>query len=412
MSEPVSPQVGDGHFQEPQNYNLAPSTAMGIVGNLKTMQLAELLQWLSQSQKTGTLHIQRERIEKKIFFREGRVISSASSRPEEYLGHFLVAQGFISDDDLTQAIQQQGKTGNLLGRILVDSGVISELDLHRLLRLKAEESIYDVFTWSEADFKFLDDVLPEHPMIPMNLDVTAIILEGVQRVDEWNRLRSVIPSSDAIPVQIAMWDETDLDAGKRKILDRVDDERTIAEIQRETRSTEFYIYRVLFDQYREGRLKVINPRWGGGTTTGRTQLMPTPSANGVVDFSLLLAAAHHFLAEKEYELALRHLRAARSLEPDKRETETALREGEKKVREAVEVAGVSLTSVPKLARKMEELQTLKISPQEGFMLTRITGGYDIQAIVKITPMPQLDALLVFWKLATAGHITLSAGKGK
>ncbi|HXU30350.1 MAG TPA: DUF4388 domain-containing protein [Thermoanaerobaculia bacterium] len=388
---------------------------MGIVGNLKTMQLAELLQWLSQSQKTGTLHIQREKIEKKIFFREGRVISSASTKPEEYLGHFLVGQGFISDEDLTKAVQQQGKTGNLLGRILVDSGVIGEPDLHRLLRVKAEESIYDVFTWLEADFKFLDDVLPEHPMIPMNLDVTAIILEGVQRVDEWNRLRSVIPSSDSIPVQIAMWDETDLDPGKRKVLEHVDDERTVAEIQRETRSTEFYIYRVLFDQYREGRLKVVKPRWAGnsmGSMTGRFPFVASPSANGTIDFSQLLSAAQRFLDEKEYELALRHLRAARSLEPDKRETEIALRDGERKVRDAVELAGVTLTSVPKLARKMEELQTLKISPQEGFMLTRITGGYDIQAIVKITPMPQLDALLVFWKLANAGHITLSAGKGK
>ncbi len=394
---------------------------MGIVGNLKTMQLAELLQWLSQSQKTGTLQIQHEKIEKKIFFREGRVISSASTKPEEYLGHFLVGQGFINEIDLTKAVQQQTRTGNLLGRILVDDGVIGEADLHRLLRLKAEESIYDLFAWLEADFKFLDDILPEHPMIPMNLDVTAIILEGVQRVDEWNRLRTVIPTSDAIPVQIAMWDETDLDPAKRKILDQVDDERTVAEIQRETLSTEFLIYRVLFDQYREGRLKVVKPRWAappsgpGGAPAGAPAASSSPSApatNGPVDFSQLLAAAKHYLDQKEYELALRHLRAARSLEPEKRETDIALREGEKKVREAVEQAGVSLSSVPKLERKMEELQTLKISPQEGFMLTRITGGYDIQAIVKITPMQQLDALLVFWKLANAGHITLSAGKGK
>ncbi len=388
---------------------------MGIVGNLKTMQLAELLQWLSQSQKTGTLQVTHLKIEKKIFFREGRVISSSSTKPEEYLGHFLVSQGFISDEDLTKAVQDQGKTGKLLGRILVDSGVISEQELHRLLRLKAEESIYDLFTWTEADFKFLDDVLPEHPMIPMNLDVTAIILEGVQRVDEWNRLRAVIPSSDSIPVQIAMWDETDLDAGKRKVLEHVDDERTVGEIQRETHSAEFFVYRVLFDQYREGRLKIVKPRWiGPGTNlTGRFPVITVPSTNGAaIDFSQLLTAAQKYLDEKEYELALRHLRAARSLEPEKRETETALRDGERKVREAVELAGVTLGSIPKLARKMEELQTLKISPQEGFMLTRISGTYDIQAIVKITPMPQLDALLVFWKLAQAGHITLSAGKGK
>ena len=81
-------------------------------------------------------------------------------------------------------------------------------------------------------------------------------------------------------------------------------------------------------------------------------------------------------------------------------------------RDGIERAGVTLSSVPKLAISMEQLTTSKISPQEGFMLTRINGSYDIQSIVKITPMPQLDALLVFWKLQTGGHITFAAPKGK
>ena len=46
------------------------------------------------------------------------------------------------------------------------------------------------------------------------------------------------------------------------------------------------------------------------------------------------------------------------------------------------------------------------------MLTRINGSYDIQSILKITPMPQLDALLVFWKLKKSGYIKLAAGKGR
>jgi|SRR6185295_1795286 len=394
---------------------------MGIVGNLRTMQLAELLQWLSQSQKTGTLQIHYETVEKKIFFREGRVVSSASTKPEEHLGHFLVSQGFIGEDHLNQAIQQQENTHKMLGRILVDSGAISEQDLHRLLRLKAEESIYDVFSWSEGDFKFLDDVLPEHPMVPMNLDVTAIILEGVQRVDEWQRIRAVIPSSEAIPVQIAMWDETELSPGARRILELVDDERTVAEIQAGAHATEFFLCRILFDQYREGRLKIVKPRWTkSGALAGLpakesiarpAQTAPAPPAGtGPIDSTILLAAAQRYLDQDDFEQALRHLRAARSLDPERKETEVALRDGEKKVRDAIEKAGVTITSVPKLSAKMEDLTTSKISPQEGFMLTRINGSYDIQSIIKITPMSQLDALLVFWKLSSAGFVKLEAGK--
>ena len=47
-----------------------------------------------------------------------------------------------------------------------------------------EESIYDIFSWAEGDFRFLDDILPESAMVPMKMDVTGIVMEGVQRVDE------------------------------------------------------------------------------------------------------------------------------------------------------------------------------------------------------------------------------------
>ena len=51
-----------------------------------------------------------------------------------------------------------------------------------------------------------------------------------------------------------------------------------------------------------------------------------------------------------------------------------------------------------LARTMEELTQLKISPQEGFLLTRLNGSYDVQSIVKISSMNPLDAQIAVWKL--------------
>ena len=87
-------------------------------------------------------------------------------------------------------------------------------------------------------------------------------------------------------------------------------------------------------------------------------------------------------------------------------------QGEKTIREAIESSGVSLTAVPSLALSLDQLTNAKLSPQEGFMLTRLNGSYDIQSILKITPMPQLEALLVFWKLKQGGYIKLAPGKVK
>ncbi len=391
---------------------------MGIVGNLKTMQLEELLQWLSLSKKTGTLEINHNQLVKKIYFRDGLIVSSASNRPEEYLGHFLVSHGLISDETLSEAVRQQKQTHVLLGKILVNQGALTEESLHQMLRLKTEESIYDVFYWEEGDFQFLDDMLPESAMVMMSLDVTGILMEGVQRVDEFRRIRKLIPNQQATPVVIAELNYEDLDAGERQILDLVDDERTVEEIRIATHSSEFHVCRILYRQWQEGRVKVVKARVAKNLTGAMAAMssvtsafaspLPTapPSATGLVD------AAKQFLAQKNFESALRHLRAARCLEPENQDIGDLLSSTEKGIRDAVESSGVRLSSIPQLAVTFEQLTSSKISPQEGFMLTRINGSYDIQSILKITPMPALDALLLFWKLSKEGFVTLKAGKGR
>ncbi len=366
------------------------------------MQLEELLQWLSLSQKTGTLEFNGAKVAKKIFFKDGLIVASSSNRPEEYLGHFLVSRGLINEQTLSKAIELQEATGMLLGKILTTREWLSEQDLHSMLRLKTEESIYDVFSWEEGDFQFVDGLLPESQMVPMALEVTGIIMEGVQRVDELRRIRKLIPSGHAIPVQIAAWDLDSLDPGQRQIVELVNDERTVEEIRLQTHSTDFHVTRILYRQWQEGRLKVVNPRRDG---TGSFQPMTGP-----ITGHTLLDAGKEYLKQGEFERALRHLRAARSLDPDDPDTQDALTHAEKAIRNEVEKAGVTLHSIPQLAVAFDQLTSLKISPQEGFMLTRINGSYDIQSILKITPMPQLDALLVFWKLSREKLIKLATKK--
>lgn len=383
--------------------SIIPPVIMGIVGNLRTMQLEELLQWLSLSKKTGTLEINGGKVKKKVFFRDGLIVASSSTRPEEFLGHFLVSHALISEQTLAKAIEMQEMSGTLLGKILVTRGAISEQDLHRMLRLKTEESIYDIFQWEEGDFRFLDELISESAMVPMALDVTGILMEGVQRVDEFRRIRKLIPNENAIPVQIAEWNYEDLDPGERQMLELVNDERTVEEIRLQTHASEFHVCRVFYRQWQEGRLKMVRPRLR--EATGVHQV-----ATGPVTGQALVEAGKKYLEAGDFEHALRHLRAGRSLEPEDPDIQDALTQAEKVVRVEIEKSGVTLTSVPQLAVSFDQLTNSKLSPQEGFMLTRINGSYDIQSILKITPMPQLDALLVFWKLAKEGVIKMVAKK--
>ena len=380
---------------------------MSITGNLKTMQLAELLQWLSQSNKTGTLVIDDGDTEKKIYFKAGRVISSASTDPNEHLGHFLVSHGLIGEDELSKAIEMQERTGMMLGKILVTIGALEEETLHKLLQRKAQESVYDLFTWDAGDFRFLDGDSPKGTMIPIDLDTTALILEGVRRVDEWLRIRAHIPTPQAIPVSLTALDDPGLSPSERQILALVDDNRTVEEICLETHSSEFHVCKVLLAQVEAQRVKIVKPR--------RRTAAHTLDGNGseaAVGAQTLLRGAETHLSHKRFEHALRHLRAAKSLEPENRLVLEAAQQGEARIQSELEKDGIVLDAVPKLSSDLEDLTASKISPQEGFMLTRINGSYDIRSIVKISPMPQLDALMVFWHLFKAGHITLEKAKPK
>ncbi len=384
---------------------------MSIAGNIQTMELSELLQWLSQGSKTGTLVIDNGEVAKRIFFRHGRIISSASTDPHEHLGHFLVSHGFITEDELAKAMANQESSKMLLGKILTTNGAISEQDLHRLLRLKAEESIYDLFAWREGEFRFMEEELPGDTMVPMDLPVTSIVLEGVHRIDEWQRIRTMIPNDQAIPVAVVgdLLADPELPPADRNVLEQVNDDRTVEEIQIQTHSSEFLVSKVLYDQARKKRLKIVRPRWkrSGETPASLAAGATGTGAKASVGADELVVQAKKLISRKEFEKGLRHLRAARSLEPDAKAVLQAMEKGEEIVGAQMELSGISLDSVPSLTRTMQELTNLQLTPQEGFILTRVNGSYDIRSIVKISPMPQIDALLVFYRLLEAGHIELS-----
>ena len=378
---------------------------MGIAGNLKTMELAELLQWLSQGSKTGSLVVDNGQVEKRIFFSKGKIVSSASSEPREHLGHFLVSHGFITEEQLAEGVRRQEKQKTMLGKALVEMGAIGEDDLDQMLRLKAEEGVYSLFDWPEGEFRFHDDELPAYPMVPISLDVTGLVLEAMRRQDEWSRFRTLMPSPQAVPVRVVddlAGDDPELDEGQRQILRAVDDQRSIEEISLETHASEYYVCEALYPHVKARRVKIVRPR---GKAAPAAPAAATPAAAPPSGRALVERGEKH-LEAGEYEQALRNLRAARSLDPDDRTIAERAEQGESTIRAIVQAEGVVLDAIPKLTVRPEDLPRARVSAKAGFVLSRINGHYDIASILKISPMQQLEALLVFRDLMRAGLVQL------
>lgn len=220
------------------------------------MQLSELLQWLSMGQKTGTLAIRGGAGEKRIYFQNGRIISSSSTIEREYLGHFLVSYGYITEEELTKAMEVQEESKILLGKILVMIGAIAEDDLVELIRLKACETIYDIFLWPEGAFQFIDGEIPQRPMVPIAIDVTGIVMEGLRRYDEWQRIRHRIRSLHDVPTIVAPVDVETLTEPHRLILLAIDGLRSLAEIATATHNSDFPVARLVFELIESGHAEL------------------------------------------------------------------------------------------------------------------------------------------------------------
>jgi hypothetical protein len=390
---------------------------LAVSGNLKTMLPGDLLQWLSLGQKTGTLVVSNKAVEKKIFFKNGRVISSASNDPREYLGQFLMSHGYISEPELVKGMQVQAESGILLGKILVMIDVISEEELQRLMRMKAEEAIYDIFLWRDGEFRFIDDELPTQEMIPLQVDVTGIIMEGTRRVDEWQRIRLLIPSEALVPTAIkqiddGVADKLHFDDAQRTVVAAIDGKRNVADIVLESRSSSFLVAETLYRLVRESYIELREPSPEKVAAMAPPKVssakIPAVAETPEDEVTALLNRAQQALRARDYEKAQRLLKAAENLDPNHPKVRNAIKGAEVAIVSDLRSQGLGDGRVPKVAKSFEDIAKMNFTPNEGFMLSRVNGQWDIGSLIKISPIREPDALLIFYRLWKDGIIAFDA----
>ncbi|MGA7992889.1 MAG: DUF4388 domain-containing protein, partial [Thermoanaerobaculia bacterium] len=263
---------------------------MAIAGNLRTMQLSELLQWLSTGTKSGTLVVRGAPGEKRIYFQNGRVTSSSSTLEREHLGRFLVGFGFITEEELIRALEVQQESRILLGKILVMIGAIKEAELADLIRLKAAETIYDIFLWNEGSFAFIDGAIPQVPMVPISSDVTGIVMEGLRRYDEWQRIKTKITSMRQIPDLVVPVTEH-LEEHDRLILSTINGHRSIDLIALETHNPEFHVAKLVYDLTLSGHVALRGEREDPSTAPAFAEAEAEAERDAASAFDPILGAS-------------------------------------------------------------------------------------------------------------------------
>lgn len=187
-----------------------------LVGMLGDIGIVDLLSFLNMFRKSGRLRFSLAEGDKDLYFRNGEIVYAASTFVGEELGEILYGLGKF-DRDVLKVARQQAKSGVDLGTILVERGLISSQDLWMAIRSQVEAIVYDLFTFQEGHFLFVDEPIEEERVVSLSMNTQNLIMEGLRRVDERAVYMQKVKSFEAIPVASGKT-PNDLDSTSQRIL--------------------------------------------------------------------------------------------------------------------------------------------------------------------------------------------------
>lgn len=171
---------------------------MSLVGNLEDLPLADILQIVSLSKRTGILTIETEEGRNIIVFKNGLIVSAACPSPKiKNLGQILLERKLTTQARLSELLETQKSRGNEpLGSIVLEAGIIDKDTLQQMIKTQIRATIYHLMNMSEGNFSFdlseiipFDDIRynPLENMLERGLNPQQLLLDSARMSDEQNR---------------------------------------------------------------------------------------------------------------------------------------------------------------------------------------------------------------------------------
>ncbi len=366
---------------------------MSLSGNLKTMDLAELLQWVTMGRKTGSLAFIRNKAKNYIYFRNGQIISSKSNEPTKQLGHFLLFRGKITEAQLKRTIEVQQQTRQMIGKSLVQEGFVTQEDIEKALQDRTEEVIYDLFLWEDGFFHFTANGFDEEDLILINIDINALIFEGVRRKDEWARIRQVFPTNEII---LSLRPDTELKSLQltplqAKLLYLVTREKTISQMILELHGSDFLVNYELFQLYQMDVLQVKS-------------VLEAPERGP--DPAQLFSRGLELMQKRKYREAISAFQEALQLDPQNSWADQQIEQAERAICDEMYQTSLPPSKIPYFLVSERTLASHNLTHEEGFVASRINGTWDLKSIVMLSPLREIEILQVVDKFKSMGLIGL------
>ncbi len=166
-------------------------------GILSTTTFPGLLYSILRVRDTGVLTLTGEAVEKSVYIRSGRPIFATSSDRDDRLGNIFFRAGIISLESLLGAIDESIRLKKRLGTVLVENGAIQPHDLVEAVLSQARNIIGGLFLWTRGRYRYVPGSLPSEEVITLKLSASEIVLDGIRRIQSWERIWEAVGDLDA-----------------------------------------------------------------------------------------------------------------------------------------------------------------------------------------------------------------------
>lgn len=207
-------------------------------GKLSKISVPRLLHLIySKNDEAAVLEMVREPARKRFFFKNGMPVAASSNILNEVLGRLLVQKGVISQDDYQRSLEVVLREKKRHGEVLISMGMISCEKLDDFLSLQLKERILKVFGWTEGEYRYavaprLPANISEYPHHPAALIIDGIELGFYPDSSAREELRGYLDKKTKLRGALGRYrlEDLRLNLQEKRFLDLFDGTRTLREI--------------------------------------------------------------------------------------------------------------------------------------------------------------------------------------
>ena len=215
--------------------------AVMVRGNLRETPFAEVIAQLHRWRATGALLLHKEPIKKLVYLREGSAVYVRSNLLNETLGHVLVRERLISEEECDESVRRMNATRRQQGTALIEMGCISPANLAYALQLQLETKLFDLFTWPEGDYQFNPRAEAPSAQVAIELTPARILFEGIRRHYDGARLHKALGAGiERATVKLSddpleRFQDMGLEGDEARLYGLIDGRRSVGELMTATR---------------------------------------------------------------------------------------------------------------------------------------------------------------------------------